>query len=382
MLTLDSKLPNVGTTIFTRMSQLAHDCGAINLGQGFPDFNGPQALLERVTHHLQAGHNQYSPLAGVAGLRSEIASKVARLYQRTVCMDTEVSVVAGATEGLFCAITATVKKGDEVIVFDPAYDSYEPAIELAGGHCVHIPLTPPGFAVDWQRLQDAITDRTRMIVVNTPHNPAGTTFARQDWDRLADLIRDRNILILSDEVYEHLIFDGESHCSVLCHEELAERAFAIFSFGKTYHVTGWKTGYVVAPQALTKELLKVHQYVTFVGVTPLQYALADYMKSCPEHYLELPGFYQEKRDLLCRLLAQSRFQFRPATATFFQLLDYSAINDVEDVEMAGILAREAGVAAIPISVFYKTPLNARYLRLCFAKQDDTLSKAAEKLCAL
>lgn len=380
--TITSKLPNVGTTIFTQVSQLANECGAINLGQGFPDFNGPQSLIDRVVHHLNAGHNQYAPLPGVAALREQIALKVEKLYGRKTCMDSEVTVVPGATEGLFCAIQAVVSAGDEVIVFDPAYDSYEPSVELAGGKCIHIPLLPPAFAVDWQQVKDAITDRTRMIIVNTPHNPTGAIFTKADWDTLAELVRDTNIFILSDEVYEHLVYDDYAHLSVLAHPELAERAFAVSSFGKTYHVTGWKTGHVIAPAALTAELRKVHQYVAFVGVTPLQCALADFMESCPEHYLELPDFYQQKRDLFNERLLESRFKFTPTPSTFFQLVDYSEISDLPDTEMATMLTREVGVAGIPISVFYEQHLEARYLRFCFAKEADTLALAADKLCAL
>ena len=366
-------------TIFAHISQMAHEFGALNLGQGFPDFNCPQGLLDRLNHHANAGCNQYPPMQGVVELRREIARKTARLYGREVCADTEVSVVAGATEGLFCAIAASVGKGDEVIVFDPVYDSYEPAVELAGGRCVHIPLSAVDFTVDWQRVKDAINSSTRMIVVNTPHNPSGRVFTSQDWDTLAELVRGTDILILSDEVYEHLVYDGNQHISVLCHGELAERAFAVSSFGKTYNATGWKTGYVIAPQALMKELLKVHQYVTFSGITPIQYALADYMQSHPQHAESLSGFYQNKRDELCQLLADTRFTFKPAAATFFQLVDYSQVSDLPDFEMAEWLIKEVGVATIPISVFCQQPVEARYLRLCFAKNSGTLVEAVERL---
>ena len=379
---ISSKLPNTGTTIFSHISALAAQHQAINLGQGFPDFNGPQELLDRVTHHMRVGHNQYAPLSGVAELRQQIALKVDRLYSRQVCMDNEVTVVPGATEGLFCAITATVQPGDEVIIFDPAYDSYEPAVELAGGRCVRIPLAPPDFSVDWQRVKDAMTPRTRLIIVNTPHNPTGALFTQQDWDTLAELIRDTNTLVISDEVYEHLVFDQQKHLSILSHRELAERAFAVFSFGKTYHVTGWKTGYVIAPHALTVELRKVHQYVAFVGVTPLQYALADFMADCPEHYLRLPDFYQRKRDLFCDLLTASKFKYQPTSATFFQLVDYSQISDINDVEMAEKMTREVGVAAIPVSVFCENGIRGNYLRFCFAKEEQTLIAAANKLCQI
>lgn len=381
---LISKLPNVGTTIFTRMSQLAVETGALNLSQGFPDFDGPQALRDAVGRHIAAGHNQYAPMTGLPALREQVAAKIARSYGRVVSADSEVTIVPGATQGIFCAIQALIQPGDEVIVFDPSYDSYEPSVELAGGRCVHVPLALPDFAIDWQRLQDALSDKTRLIILNSPHNPSGALISRAELDQLAALIRERDIYLISDEVYEHLLFDGIQHASVLAHEELYQRAFVVSSFGKTYHVTGWKTGYVVAPPALSAELRKVHQYVSFCGVTPLQWALADYMAEHPEHVEELPAFYQAKRDLFCDLLAGSRFTFTRAAGTYFQLVDYSAIrNDLDDVAMAEWLTREHGVAAIPVSVFYQTPPeNLRLVRFCFAKREDTLRQAAEKLCAI
>ena len=381
---LISKLPHVGTTIFTTMSQLAAQTGALNLSQGFPDFDGPDALREAVAHHVMAGHNQYAPMTGLPALREQVASKVAARYGRQVSADTDVTITPGATQAIFCAIHAVVRPGDEVIVFDPCYDSYEPSVELAGGVCVHQALSLPGFSIDWQKLADAINPRTRMIVLNTPHNPSGTLIERADLDRLATLIRDRDIYVLSDEVYEHLVFDGREHASVLRHDELYERAFVVSSFGKTYHVTGWKTGYVIAPPALGNELRKVHQYVSFTGVTPLQWALADFMAAHPEHLDELPSFYQAKRDLFCDLLAGSRFSFNRAAGTYFQLADYSSIRpDLDDVSMSEWLTREHGVATIPISVFYQTPPEGlRLVRFCFAKREETLRQAAERLCAI
>ncbi len=381
---LISKLPNVGTTIFTTMSQLAAETGALNLSQGFPDFDGPDALREAVSRHVMAGHNQYAPMTGLPVLREQVAIKVASLYGRQVSADSEVTISPGATQAIFCAIHAVVRPGDEVIVLDPCYDSYEPAVELAGGVCIHQALSLPSFGIDWQRLADAITPRTRMIVLNTPHNPSGALIDMADLDRLADLIRDRDIYLLSDEVYEHLVFDGREHASVLRHDELYQRAFVVSSFGKTYHVTGWKTGYVVAPAALSSELRKVHQYVSFTGVTPLQWALADFMAAHPEHLSELPDFYQAKRDLFCDLLAGSRFSFTRAAGTYFQLADYSAIRpDLDDVAMSEWLTREHGVATIPISVFYQTPpAESRLVRFCFAKREETLRQAAERLCAI
>lgn len=381
---LVSKLPNVGTTIFTRMSQLALETGAINLSQGFPDFDGPQALREAVARHVMQGRNQYSPMTGLPSLRQQVAAKIARSYGVQRDADSEITITPGATEAIFCAVQALIRPGDEAIVLDPCYDSYEPSVELAGGRCVHVPLALPDFAVDWQRLADAITPRTRLIFLNSPHNPSGALLTCADLDKLAELIRGRDIHVISDEVYEHLIYDGQRHASVLAHDELYQRAFVVSSFGKTYHVTGWKTGYVVAPPALTAELRKIHQYVNFCGVTPLQFALADFMAACPEHVEELPAFYQAKRDLFCELLAGSRFTFTRAPGTYFQLADYSAIRpDLDDVAMAEWLTREHGVAAIPVSVFYQSaPKDMCLVRFCFAKREETLRQAAEKLSAV
>ena len=379
-----SKLPAVGTTIFTTMSQLAAQTGAINLSQGFPDFDGPEALREALARHVAAGHNQYAPMTGLPALREQIALKIERLYGRNVSADSEVTVTPGATQAIFCAIQALIHPGDEAIVFDPCYDSYDPSVTLAGGRCIHVPLAEGSFAIDWQRLEAALTPRTRLIILNTPHNPSGALISRDELDRLAALIRDRDIHIVSDEVYEHLVFDGRQHASVLAHDELYARAFVVSSFGKTYHVTGWKTGYVVASPALSAELRKVHQYVSFCGVTPLQCALADFMAACPEHVSELPAFYQAKRDLFCDLLAGSRFTFTRTPGTYFQLADYAAIRpDLDDVAMAQWLTREHGVAAIPVSVFSERPDPAqRLVRFCFAKREDTLRQAAEKLSAI
>jgi methionine aminotransferase len=381
---INSKLPNVGTTIFTRMSQLAIEIGALNLSQGFPDFDGPQALCDAVGRHIAAGHNQYSPMTGLPALREQVAAKIQRCYGRAVSADSEITITPGATQAIFCAIQTLIRPRDEVVVFDPCYDSYEPAVELAGGRCVHVPLGQPDFSIDWQRLSDALSPKTRLIILNSPHNPSGALISRADLDRLATLIRDRDIYLVSDEVYEHLVFDGAQHASVVAHEELYQRAFVVSSFGKTYHVTGWKTGYVVAPAALSAELRKVHQYVSFCGVTPLQWALADFMVEHPEHVEQLPAFYQAKRDLFCDLLADSRFSFTRAAGTFFQLADYSAIrDDLDDVAMSEWLTREHGVATIPVSVFYQqAPKDLRLVRFCFAKREETLRQAAEKLCAI
>ncbi|MGZ0704824.1 pyridoxal phosphate-dependent aminotransferase [Pseudomonas piscis] len=381
---ITSKLPNVGTTIFTQMSQLAVDTGALNLSQGFPDFDGPQALRDAVGRHIASGHNQYAPMTGLPVLRQQVAAKIARSYGVQVDADREVTITPGATQAIFCAIQTVIRPGDEVIVFDPSYDSYEPSVELAGGRCVHVQLGLGDFAIDWQKLAHALSPRTRMIILNAPHNPSGALISRAELDQLAALIRDRDIYLVSDEVYEHLVFDGVAHVSLLAHEELYRKAFVVSSFGKTYHVTGWKTGYVVAPPALSAELRKVHQYVSFCGVTPLQYALADFMAEHPEHVEQLPAFYQAKRDLFCDLLSASRFTFTRVAGTYFQLVDYSQIRpDLNDVEMATWMTREHGVAAIPVSVFYQQPPSGqRLVRLCFAKREETLRQAAEKLCVI
>jgi methionine aminotransferase len=379
-----SKLPNVGTTIFTTMSQLAAQTGALNLSQGFPDFDGPLALREAVARHVMEGRNQYAPMAGLPALREQVTAKIARSYGAQVCPEQEVTITPGATEAIFCAVQAVVRPGDEVIVFDPVYDSYEPSVELAGGRCVHVPLNPLSFAIDWEQLTAALSPRTRLIMLNSPHNPSGAIIGRDDLERLAELVEQRGLYVISDEVYEHLVYDGLSHASVLAHPGLYQRSFVVSSFGKTYHVTGWKTGYVVAPPALTHELRKIHQYVNFCAVTPLQCGLADYMAAHPEHVSELPGFYQAKRDLFCDLLDRSRFTFSRTPGTYFQVVDYAAIRpDLNDVEMSLWLTREHGVATIPISVFYQAPVQGqRLVRLCFAKREDTLRAAAEKLCAI
>ena len=377
-----SKLPHVGTTIFTVMSQLAAECGAINLSQGFPDYDGPAALKDRVKHYLDAGFNQYPPMAGVAPLRAAVAAKVLEWYGAHVSPDTEITITPGATEAIYCAITAVVGVGDEVILFDPAYDCYEPAILLAGGRPVRLPLMPPAYRIDWQRVADSITPRTRMIMVNSPHNPTGSVLEVEDLLALQALAEQHNLIVCADEVYEHLIFDGRRHESVLRYPALAARSFAVSSFGKTYHVTGWKTGYCVAPAVLTAELRRVHQFVTFVGITPIQFGLADFMRDHPEHLRELPAFYQRKRDLFVQALAGSRFRTVPSAGTYFQLADYSAISDLSDVAFAEWLTRHVGVAAIPVSVFYAQAPAAKYVRFCFCKNDDTLREAAARLASL
>ncbi len=379
---IQTKLPKVGTTIFTVMSQLAQQHNAVNLGQGFPDFDGPQSLRDALAEAMNGGRNQYAPMTGVAALREQIALKTERLYGRKVSADAEVTVTSGATEALFAAIAAVVRPGEEVIVLDPCYDSYEPAIDLVGGRAVHVPLNLPDFSVDWQRVKDAITARTRLIMVNSPHNPSGAVFSAADLEALAGLTRDTEILVLSDEVYEHIVFDGALHQSVLRHSELAERSFVVSSFGKTYHCTGWKVGYCVAPRALSAEFRKVHQYLTFCTFGPAQWAFAEVLAKDPQHYLDLPAFYQQKRDHFRALLAPSRLRLLPVGGAYFQLVDYSAISDKDDLNFCEWLVREAGVAAIPVSAFYETAPDARIIRFCFAKSDATLAAAAERLARL
>lgn len=377
-----SKLPDIGTTIFTVMSRMAQEYGAINLSQGFPDFDCPPRLRELVSFYLNDRKNQYPPMTGIPQLREQIAAKVLDLYGFAADLDQEVTVTSGGTEALFDAIQATVSRGDEVIVFDPAYDSYGPGIALAGGVTVHIPLRLPDFRIDWNLVKERINERTRMIIINTPHNPSGAIMSRQDMDTLAELTRDREIYVLSDEVYEHMVFDGGVHESVLRHEELRQRSFAVFSFGKTYHATGWKLAYCVAPAALTTEFRKVHQFVTFTSPSFMQYAIADFMRECPQHPNELPAFYQAKRDTFCRLIKDSRFTFTPSHGTYFQLVDYSAISSLPDAEFANYLTQKKGVAAIPLSPFYEKAPKSTLLRFCFCKDDSTLEAAAQILCKL
>jgi methionine aminotransferase len=379
---LQSKLPNVGTTIFTVMSKMAQDYGAINLSQGFPDFDCPERLRELVAQHLNGRKNQYPPMAGIPSLRQQIANKVKDYYGCDVDPETQVTVTSGATEALFDAVHAVVTTGDEVIVFDPAYDCYEPAVQLAGGITIHVPLTLPDYGMDWDRLEQAINSRTRLIIINSPHNPCGSILSKSDHDKLAALIRDYDIFILSDEVYEHMVFDGVEHESVLGHEELRAKSFAVFSFGKTYHATGWKLAYCVAPEKLTTEFRKIHQYVTFTTSSFVQYAIADFMAECPEHTRELPDFYEEKRDTFCNLIAASRFKFTPSKSTYFQLVDYSAISNKSDVEFTNYLTQNKGVAAIPLAPFYEKPPATKIIRFCFCKDDSTLQQAARILCEL
>jgi len=373
-----SKLPHVGTTIFTVMSGLAREHGAINLSQGFPDFSIPDRLGELVTEHMRKGHNQYSPMQGLMTLREAIAQKVQGLYSATYDPQDEITVTAGATQAIFTAIMALVQEGDEVLVLEPAYDSYVPAIELAGGKAVYVQMEPTGDLIDWERVKRLINQRTRMIIINTPNNPTGRILTAQDMTRLQKLTERTDIIILSDEVYEHILFDGYEHQSVARYPKLAERSVVVSSFGKTYHCTGWKVGYVLAPKELMREFRKTHQFNVFSVNTPVQHALAAFLEE-RNHYLELGAFYQSKRDLFLKLIKGSRFKVRPSEGTYFQLLDYAAITDEKDTDYAIRLTRESGVASIPLSVFYHRPTPVQHLRFCFAKEDETLERAAEIL---
>ena len=379
---LKTKLPGVGTTIFTVMSQLALDHDAVNLSQGFPDFDGPAELLDGVSHYLHHGRNQYAPMAGVPSLREALAKKVQSLYGPDVDPDTEITITSGATEALFCALSVVVRPGDEVIVFDPAYDSYDPAVTLNGGRTIHLPLTAPDFRIDWNRVEASLGERTRAIVLNSPHNPTGSVLRGEDLQALRALASRHEFFLISDEVYEHIIFDGVAHESLLRYEDLLARSFVISSFGKTYHTTGWKIGYCVAPKALSEEFRRIHQFVTFCSNTPVQLALADFLSAHPEHYLTLPDFYQSKRDLFCRLVAPSRFRLKPSAGTYFQLLDYSEISDLDDVSLAREFTVREKLASIPVSVFYDDPPEQKLLRFCFCKDDATLARGAEILCRL
>ncbi|HEX8958036.1 MAG TPA: pyridoxal phosphate-dependent aminotransferase [Burkholderiaceae bacterium] len=375
-----SKLPQVGTTIFTVMSNLAAEHKAVNLGQGFPDFGCDPTLTGMVNTAMNEGFNQYPPMSGAAPLRNAVSDKIFSLYGRRYHADSEITVTAGATQALLTTILCSVHAGDEVIVIEPAFDSYLPAIQLAGGVAVCVPmqLGRNGYAVDWDKVAAAITSKTRLIMINTPHNPTATVFEARDMAKLAELVRGTDILILSDEVYEHMVYDGLPHESVARHAELAARSFVVSSFGKTYHVTGWKVGYVAAPAALTAEFRKVHQFNVFTVNTPMQHGIAAYMAE-PRHYRELAAFYQQKRDLFRAGLAGTRFKLLPSTGSYFQCVDYSAISGDGEADFAAWLTREIGVAAIPVSAFYREPKDSGIVRFCFAKKEETLHTALERL---
>lgn len=376
-----SKLPTVGTTIFSVMSALAAEHEAINLSQGFPDFDCDPHLFNLVQQAMHAGHNQYAPMPGVPILRERIAEMTSVLYGAAYDPEQEITITAGATAALFAAISAVVHPGDEVIVLEPAYDSYVPVITLCGGTPVFVRLTWPEYGIDWQALRRALSPRTRMIILNSPHNPTAATLSAHDLQKLEDLIHDTDILVLSDEVYEHIIFDGRLHASVARNEYLRQRAFVVSSFGKTFHTTGWKVGYCLAPAELMREFRKVHQFLTFSVATPLQHAFAGYLQD-ENRYLELGRFYQAKRDLFLDMMRASRFRPLACCGTYFQSFDYSAISEEDDQSMARRVTQEWGVAAIPVSAFYHDGTDNRVLRFCFAKSDETLERAAERLCRI
>jgi methionine aminotransferase len=378
---IESRLPSVGTTIFTVMSALAQEHGAVNLGQGFPDFDCDPKLIDAVDDAMRRGLNQYPPMSGVPALREAVAAKIGSLYGHRYDAAAEITITAGATQAILTAILAVVHPGDEVIVLDPCYDSYEPNITLAGGRAVHVPLTPGGFRPDFDRIAAALSPRTRAIIVNTPHNPSATVWSADEMRRLAELLAPTDILVIADEVYEHMVYDDAPHQSVARLPELAARSFIVSSFGKTYHVTGWKVGYVAAPAPLTAEFRKVHQFNVFTVNTPVQHGIAAYMAD-PAPYLQLPAFYQRKRDLFRAGLAATRFRLLPSEGSYFQCVDYSAISEEPEEAFCRRLTREVGVAAIPLSAFYPGGFEQRIVRFCFAKQDATLEEALRRLARL
>lgn len=378
---LKTKLPAVGTTIFTVMSALATEHKAVNLGQGFPDFDCDQKLVQAVNQAMTTGLNQYPPMVGVQVLRDAVSAKVMALHGKNYVSNTEITITAGATQAIITAILAVVHPGDEVIVLEPCYDSYVPNIELAGGVVVRVPLTPGTFRPDFDKISAAITPKTRAIIINSPHNPSASIWSREDMLKLQEVLAPTDVLLISDEVYEHMVYDGQEHQSAARFPELAARAFIVSSFGKTYHVTGWKVGFVAAPAALTAEFRKVHQFNVFTVNTPVQYGLASYMADA-QPYLDLPAFYQRKRDLFKTGLAQTKFKILPTTGSYFQCVDISDVSDLSEADFCKWLTTEIGVAAIPLSAFYGNGFDQRIVRFCFAKKDETLNLALEKLAKL
>ncbi len=376
-----SKLANTGTSIFTIMSKMAADYGAINLSQGYPGFHISQELIDLVSFYMNKGDNQYAPMPGLPQLREQISKKVNQTFDCGINADDHITVTSGATEAIYATMTALIHMGDEVIYFEPAYDSYHPNILLNGGLPIPIKLNETDFSIPWDEVGSKITAKTKMIVINTPHNPSGAVFKREDLERLYDIIRHKDIFVLSDEVYEHLIFDGLEHQSVLSHPGLREKSIAVFSFGKTFHATGWKMGYSVAPKEITEEVKKIHQFVVFSVSTPVQFAMTEFLKN-PAHYNSLPFFYQQKRDLFLELMKKSRFKPLPSNGTYFCTYSYADISDEPDVEISKRITKEYGVASIPFSVFYGDNTDNKLLRFCFAKEDQILTKAANILCGI
>lgn len=378
---VSSRLPLAGTSIFAVMSGLANEVGAINLSQGFPDFPISEALIELVNKYMRKGFNQYAPMPGVPVLREAIAAKAFDTFGIIYDPQTEITVTAGATEAIFCVITAMIHPGDEAIIIEPAYDSYAPAVELSGGIVRYSSLQVPSYTINWPEVERMINSRTKLIMINTPHNPTGSVLSAHDLKELDRITRNTNIVVMSDEVYEHLIFDGHRHESVCYYPELATRSFVIGSFGKTFHTTGWKTGFILAPAVLMAEVRKVHQFVVFASNTPIQYAVAEFLKN-KDNYTQLPAFYQQKRDLFAGLVKNSRFKIIPSYGTYFQLLDYSAISDEKELDFAVRITKEFGVASVPVSPFYHDKQDNHVLRFCFAKTEETLVKAAGILCTI
>lgn len=376
-----SKLPQAGTSIFAIMSKMASDHGAINLSQGFPDFAISDKLIARVNHYMKKGFNQYAPMPGVLALRKAIAAKTRHTYGIDYDPDAEITVTAGATQAIYTAISTFVKDGDEVIIFEPAYDSYAPAVKVNGGLVKYVELKPPLFKISWNDIKKLISNRTRMIIINSPHNPTGSLLEAADLQMLDTLTRNTDIVVLSDEVYEHLIFDAKKHQSVCCFPELVNRSLVVGSFGKTFHATGWKTGFVLAPAALTAEFRKLHQFTVFASNTPIQYAIADFLED-ENNYTGLPAFYQAKRDFFAEKIKESRFELIPCHGTYFQLLSYQRISMESEMDFAARLVREHGIATIPLSPFYHNQTDQQLLRVCFAKKEETLSKAAGLLCRI
>ena len=373
-----SKLPHIGTTIFTIMSKMATDEGAINLSQGFPGFGADPVLLELVANYTKNGFNQYSPMSGIPGLRAVLAEKTKITQGYLPNSEDEVTIVSGATEAIFCAVTAIIEEGDEVIVLEPAYDSYEPAITLNKGIPIYVPLNPIDFSVDWDKVKDAIGPKTKAIMTNSPHNPSGYVWTKKDVDTLAELVQDTGIYIISDEVYEHITFDNRPHFSLGAHQDLRDRTFVCGSFGKTFHVTGWKIGYCIAPKPLTLEFRRIHQYVTFSTVTPIQFALAEYLE-VPDRYLSIPAFYERKRNVFAEGLKQTELEFIPSQGSFFQIARYGHLSKISDRLLAERMTKELKVACIPVSVFYSTKKDDQLIRFCFAKEESELEEALERL---
>ena len=378
---ITTKLPQTSTSIFAVMSQLANDYKAVNLSQGFPDFPISEELIELVHHFMKNGYNQYAPMPGIAPLRNAIADMFKNNHNASYDVDKEITITAGATQAIFTAITAFISKGDEVIIFEPAYDCYAPSITLNGGLVKYSKLQHPNYSINWDEFPRMITSKTKMIIINSPHNPTGSIISADDMQRLETLIKDRDIIVLSDEVYEHIIFDNKQHQSASRFPSLASKSIVVGSFGKTFHATGWKMGFVLAPEDIMNEFRKVHQFVVFAVNTPVQYAIAQYLQN-PINYLNLSNFYQKKRDYFLKAISNSKFKPLTCNGTYFQLLDYSAISDEPEMDMAVRLVKEFGIATVPVSSFYRTKENNNTLRFCFAKQESTIDKAAEILCKI